>query len=202
MFQNFVAMCAGRVGQLLNLSNLANDVGITHTTAKEWLTILEASYLVFLLKPYYSNIKKRLIKSPKIYFYDVGLVSYLIGIENKNQLVTHPLIGNLFENMVVMELLKYRYNSGRRNNLNFYRDSNGNEVDIFYNIAQHVLPIEIKAGATVTKDYFKGFKYLNKILPDFPYSKAIIYGGDRYDKVGNTQILGLNKIIDFIKNII
>ena len=144
VFQKFVKMCAGRTGQLLNLNSLANDVGISHTTARGWLTILEASYIVYLLRPYHPNIKKRLVKSPKLYFYDVGLASYLLGIENKSHVDHHPLKGNLFENLVVTEILKYRLNKGKRNNLNFYRDSTGNEIDVIYGVAQNFLPIEIK----------------------------------------------------------
>ncbi len=183
LFQKFVKLCAGRAGQILNLNNLASDVGISHTTVREWITLLEASYVVFLLQPYHASIKKRLIKSPKLYFYDVGLISYLLGIENKNQIITHPLRGHLFENMVVLELLKNRYNQGKSNNLNFYRDSNGNEVDILYAIENKIFPIEIKASETFTSDYLKGINSFTKNFPNLFSQGAVIYSG----KVNQTR---------------
>ena len=127
-FRRFVRLCAGRVGQLANLSSLGADAGVSHTTAREWLTLLEASYIAFLLPPYFANIRKRLVKSPKIYFYDVGLASYLIGIEHPGQITNHPLRGALFENMVIVEALKFGFNRGRLPNL--FRDSQGLECDL------------------------------------------------------------------------
>lgn len=198
LFQKFLRLCAGRTGQLLNISSLANDAGVSHTTAREWLSLLQSSYIVFLLEPFFANIKKRLVKSPKLYFFDVGFASFLLGIEKKGQLESHPLRGHLFENMAVIEMLKYRYNIGRKSNLSFYRDSNGNEVDILYSRAQHVVPIEIKAGETIIKDYFKGFNVIDKTLKDLPYGKAIVYGGDRYDMQGDTNIINIHRIHDYL----
>ena len=177
LFEKFLRLCAGRIGQVLNLNSLANDVGVSHTTIKSWITLLEASYIVFLLPPWFGNVSKRLIKSPKLYFYDVGLVSYLLGLENENQVSRDPLRGNLFENLVLMEILKYRFNRGKRNNLYFYRDSKGNEVDIIYEIGRDVYPIEVKAGATVTNEFFKNIKKFFKIYPHTPYGGALVYGG-------------------------
>ena len=119
-FRRFVRLCAGRVGQLVNLASLGADAGVSHTTAREWLTVLEASYIVFQLEPFHTNLQKRLIKSPKLYFYDVGLASYLVGIEHAKQVATHPLRGSLFENTVVIEALKHRFNRGRQSNLSFF----------------------------------------------------------------------------------
>ncbi len=179
LFQRFVKLCAGRCGQLLNLNSLANDTGISQSTAREWMTVLEASYIVFLLQPFHANIGKRLIKSPKIYFYDVGLASWLCGIEDQRQIPTHPLRGNLFENMVIMETLKYRYNQGKRNNLYFYRDSNGNEVDLLYTMGQDLLPIEIKSGQTITPSYFRGLKKFCALFPDqVPWPSILVYSGE------------------------
>ena len=203
VFQKFVKMCAGRVGQLLNLNNLGSDVGISHTTAKEWLTILEASYIIFLLKPYHPNIKKRLVKSPKLYFYDVGLASYLLGIENRSHAEHHPLKGNLFENLSVTEILKYRFNKGKRNNLNFYRDSTGNEIDVIYNIAQNILPIEIKLGETVASEFFKGFRAIENITERLPFGKLIVYGGQREETRGDTKVINysnIKKVLDGVSN--
>jgi predicted AAA+ superfamily ATPase len=179
VFQRFVRLCAGRCGQLLNLNSLANDTGISQSTAREWMTVLEASFIVFLLQPFHANIGKRLIKSPKIYFYDVGLASWLCGIEEKNQIATHPLRGSLFENMAIMEALKYRYNHGKRNNLYFYRDSNGNEIDLIYVKGNDMLPIEIKSGQTITSSYFSGLKKFSALFPDqLPWPGFLIYGGE------------------------
>ena len=187
-------MCAGRVGQLVNLNNLSNDLGISHTTVREWMSILEASYVVFLLQPFYANIKKRLIKSPKLYFYDVGLASFLLGIESLSHVEVHPLRGNLFENLVLIEILKHRYNQGKRNNLNFYRDSQGNEIDVIYNIAHNVLPIEIKAGETIIPEFLKGFAAFQKVAPNLPYGKAVIYGGDQQQTKGDVHVLPVWKM--------
>lgn len=200
-FQKFVKMCAGRTGQLLNLNSLAGDTGVSHTTAREWISILEAGYIVFLLQPFYGNIKKRLVKSPKLYFYDVGLASFLLGIENITHVETHPLKGNLFENLVVTEILKYRYNRGKRNNLNFFRDSQGNEIDIIYNVAQNMLPIEVKSGETVAPDFFKNFSVFEKIKPELPYGKLIIYGGDRTESRSEIRIIPVSEISNILDTV-
>ncbi|MFQ5661354.1 MAG: ATP-binding protein [Gammaproteobacteria bacterium] len=177
LFQRFVILCAGRVGQLLNLNSLAADCGISHQTARNWLTLLEASYIVFRLPPYFSNISKRLVKSPKLYFYDVGLAAHLLGLENELHVSRDPLRGHLFENMVVMEALKYRLHRGRRSNLHFYRDSNGNEVDLLLNYGTELFPVEVKAGMTVNKDYFKGIHAFARVF-DLPFGAGLIYGGE------------------------
>lgn len=177
LFQRFVTLCAGRVGQLLNFNNLAADTGVSHQTARNWLTLLEASYIVFRLPPYHANIKKRLVKSPKLYFYDVGLAAYLLGIENELHVSRDPLRGNLFENMVVMEALKYRLHRGQRSNLHFYRDSNGKEVDLFLSYGPDIFPIEVKSGMTINKDYFKSLRSLATEF-EFPLGAGVIYGGE------------------------
>jgi predicted AAA+ superfamily ATPase len=177
-FQQFVRLCAGRVGQLLNLQSLGNDAGVSHTTARQWLSVLEASYVVFVLPPYHVNIGKRLIKSPKLYFYDVGLAAYLLGIENSRQIATHPLKGGLFENLVILEALKSRYNRAKRSNLFFYRDSNGNEVDLIYTLANRLVAVEIKAGETVSRQFFTSLSKLRKLLPEQIAGEVLVYGGD------------------------
>jgi len=177
LFQRFVTLCAGRVGQLLNFNNLAADAGISHQTAHNWLTLLEASYIVFRLPPYAANIAKRLVKSSKLYFYDVGLAAHLLGLENELHVSRDPLRGNLFENMVVMEALKYRLHRGKRSNLHFYRDSNGNEVDLLLGIGPDLYPVEIKAGMTINRDFFKGLERFAANFPT-PHGQGLIYGGD------------------------
>lgn len=193
-FQKFVKLCAGRIGQLLNLSGIGNDIGISHSTVREWLSTLEATYIVFLLEPFYKNIRKRLVKSPKIYFYDVGLAAYLLGIEDQSYLDNYPLKGNLFENLALMEILKHRFNQGKKNNLNFYRDSTGNEVDVLYNIAQKVTAIEIKSARTIHSDFFKGLNHLEKVMPESIKEKVLIYGGDRSETRNGIHITGVSGI--------
>ena len=175
-FRRFVRLCAGRVGQLTNLSSLGADAGVSHTTASHWLTVLEASYVVFRLPPFHANIRKRLVKSPKIYFYDVGLASHLIGIEHAAQIGTHPLRGPLFENAVVVEALKHRFNRGRRSNLSFFRDSRGLECDLLYENGHGMAAIEIKSGATVASDWFDSLNRVAKELPEIA-TRAVVYGG-------------------------
>ena len=175
-FRRFVRLCSGRVGQLANLSALGADAGVSHTTARHWLTVLEASYVVFQLPPFSANIRKRLVKSPKLYFYDVGLASHLIGIENAGQMSTHPLRGPLFENAVVVEALKHRFNWGRRANLSFFRDIRGLECDLLYEDGNDIGAIEIKSGATIASDYFDALNRIAKVLPQIS-AKAVVYGG-------------------------
>lgn len=188
-FERFVRLCAGRTGQLLNLQSLGNDVGVSHTTARSWLTLLEASYVVFLLQPWHANVSKRLVKSPKLYFYDVGLASYLLGLEKDIQVNRDPLRGNLFENLVVIEALKYRYNQGKRNNLYFYRDSNSNEVDLIAENGRNLSAVEIKAGATVNADYFKGLqRFRDLVAGSRDVASGVVYGGDQIQRRTDTLV--------------
>ncbi|MCF8128923.1 MAG: ATP-binding protein [Deltaproteobacteria bacterium] len=176
LFQRFTTLSAGRVGQLLNLNNLAADCGISHQTARNWLTLLEASYIVFRLPPYFAKISKRLVKSPKLYFYDVGLAARLLGLEHEGHVSRDPLRGNLFENLAVLEALKYRLHRGHRSNLHFYRDSNGNEVDLLLSYGPDLFPVEIKAGMTLNRDYFRGLRAFGKVF-DMPLGGALLHGG-------------------------
>lgn len=197
-FRRFVRLCAGRVGQLVNLSSLGADAGISHTTAREWLTILEASYIVFQLPPFHANIKKRLIKSPKFYFYDVGLASYLIGIESARQVSTHPLRGALFENVVVTEAVKHRYNRGRHPRFSFFRESNGLECDLLCETGRGISAIEIKSGATVSRDYFSSLNKVVEILPNI-VSRTVVYGGGARNQRNDCAVVplsGLGAILD------
>lgn len=177
-FQRFVRLCAGRTGQLLNLSSLATDCGITHNTAKAWISVLEASYLVFLLRPHHISFNKRLVKMPKLYFYDAGLVSWLLGIRTTQQLETHPLRGNIFETFVISELVKARLNRGERPDLHFWRDSNGHEIDVIVEHGTKLMPVEIKSGRTVTPDFFAGLEKWNTLAGDTAMTPALVYGGD------------------------
>jgi uncharacterized protein len=184
-FQRFVRLCAGRTGQLLNLSSLAVECGITHNTAKAWISVLEASYVVFLLRPHHANFNKRLVKSPKLYFYDVGLVSWLLGIQAPEQIETHPLRGNIFETCIIAELMKSCYNKGERPNLFFWRDSNGREVDVIVERRTQLMPIEIKSGKTVTREAFAGLEKWRALAGNLAAEPALIYGGsDSYQRSG------------------
>lgn len=187
-FQKFLGLCAGRIGQILNLESLGNDTGISQTTAREWLSLLEASYIGFRLPPYFANISKRLIKSPKFYFYDVGLAAYLMGIRHIEQIATHPLRGMLFENMVVVEILKYFLNKSRRPQLFFYRDSNGNEVDLIVPLAGRPVPIEIKSAATLSPSLFKGVHRFCKAIPE-AVNPMLVYDGELEHVQRETQVL-------------
>ncbi len=177
-FQRFVRMCAARVGQLLNLSSLANDCGITHNTAKAWLSVLEASYIIFLLPPHHRNFSKRLVKTPKLYFHDTGLAAWLLGIREPGQLAIHAMRGALFESWVISELLKSRYNRGLTSNLYFWRDRAGNEVDVLAEHGEALLPIEIKSGQTVTRDYLIGLQKWLALAGAFASKPLLIYAGD------------------------
>jgi len=177
LFQKFMKLCAGRVGQLFNANNLATEVGVSYQTIFAWLSALQATYIVFLVQPWSANISKRLVKTPKLYFYDVGLAAYLLGIENTSHVETHPLRGSLFENMVTLELLKKRYNAGLDNNLYFYRDNHGNEVDILQEAGYQLNLFEIKSAETFTPHFLKGLDYLKKIVPDRVGISNLVYAG-------------------------
>ena len=157
-FQRFLRLCAGRTGQLLNLANLAQETGIAQSTARAWLSVLEASYIVFLLPPHHRNFGKRVVKMPKLYFHDTGLAASLMGVQTPAQLAIHPLRGPLFETLIVGEFLKVRHNSGFPSNLYFWRDNVGLEVDLLLDEPDGLLPVEIKSSATVTEDLFKGLR--------------------------------------------
>lgn len=192
-FRTFVRLCAGRVGQMLNLNSLGGDVGVSHGTAREWLTILEASYIAFLLPPYYANIRKRLVKSPKLYFCDVGLASYLIGIDDPSQVATHPLRGQLFENIAVTEALKQRLNHGRDPRLTFFRDSNGLECDLLCETGEGVAAMEIKSSATVTSSFFTSLHKVAELVPNVA-SKAVVYGGTQYTQRSDASVVPLSGV--------
>jgi len=179
-FQKFVRLCAGRVGQIFNASALASEVGVSVPTINSWLSILQESYVVFLLQPYYANIRKRLTKSPKLYFYDVGLAAYLLAIENETQMSRDPLRGALFENMVVMELVKYRFNGGQDHNLYFFRDERHHEIDVVIKSGSTLIGVEIKSSATFHADFLKGLKYFEKLFKSKVGRSVVIHAGDEH----------------------
>lgn len=189
-FHRFLKMCAARSGQLLNLSSLANDCGISHNTAKSWLSVLEASFIVFTLEPHHENYNKRLVKSPKIYFYDTGLVCALLGIEKPEQLISHAQRGAIFETWVISEMIKNRFNKGLPSNLFFWRDNTGNEVDVIIDRAGELTPVEIKSGKTITKDYLKGLrKWLSFSKANDNQHAYVVYAGNSSQTRDNIKIL-------------
>lgn len=175
-FEKFLYMLAGRIGQLINLQSISSDLGVSSSTLKEWLSILEASSIIYQLKPYYENFGKRVTKSTKLYFTDVGLATYLLGITEVSQVQRDPLIGNLFENLVVIEALKTRMNMGLDANLFFYRDHNQNEVDLIYKKGRELIPIEIKSAMTYTVSLQKNIDYFQKISGSA--NGYLIYAGE------------------------
>ena len=180
-FQRFVELCAGRTAQLLNYSSLADDCGVSQPTVREWLSILETGFIVFTLAPYHSNLRKRLVKMPKLHFYDTGLACWLLGIRTPEQLRSHPLRGAIFETWVVSEVLKHRANRGERGGLSFYRDRDGAEVDLVIERPQQVTLIEAKSAETASSSLFAGARRVRRHLDDASRDcdVVVVYGGDR-----------------------
>lgn len=184
LFTKLLRMCAGRTGQILNMSSLANDCGIDQKTVAAWLGILQSSYILFLLKPYHNNFNKRVMKTPKLYFYDTGVACSLLGIKAAEQIAIHAAKGALFENLVVSELLKQRFNTGESDNLFYWRDKTGNEVDIIEENAGKLTAIELKAGETINNDFFKGLNYFSAL--ETPNTeKIVVYGGNQTQNRSN-----------------
>ncbi len=183
LFQKLLYLCAGRAGQQLNLNNLAVECGVDHKTIGAWIGILQASYVIHLLPPFYNNFSKRIIKSPKLYFYDTGLACALLGINSPAQLNIHSSRGALFENYIINELIKTKFNKGLRSNLFYWRDVSGHEIDIVADRGSYITGIELKSGMTVVPDFFKGLIFWQSLTN---YKKCyVIYGGEEAQKRNN-----------------
>ena len=189
LFSRFLALCAGSVGQLLNASRLGADCGLNHGTVRQWLSVLEASFVVFMLAPHHRNFRKRLVKTPKLYFYDTGLAARLLGIESPGQLLTHPLRGALFENWVVVELLKGRFNRGLKSNLFFWRDNVGLEVDVLAESAEKLTPVEVKAGRTLADDWFHPLGKWAALAGRNAAAARLVYGGEEPWQRGGVDVI-------------
>jgi predicted AAA+ superfamily ATPase len=176
-FERFMRLLAGRVGQLVNLHALSNDVGVSSVTLSKWLSVLESSFIIFRLPPFHRNFGKRITKSPKLYFVDPGLAGYLLNLETPAQIERDPLMGGLFENLVVSEALKSRTNEGRQPNLYFFRDHNQNEVDLLYPEGGSTIPVEIKSAQTFDKSFARNIHYYQKVSGDLSQGR-IIYNGE------------------------
>ena len=186
-FERFLRLCAGRVGQLLNMNSLSVEVGVDTKTISAWIGILESSFIAFRLQPYHKNFNKRIVKMPKLYFYDTGLAAALLGIESSNQLNFNSYKGALFENLMVVDFIKSRFNKAKSNNVYFWRDSVGNELDIIIENGNELIPIEIKSGQTITNEYFKGLNYWQKLTKS--ERGYIVYSGDTIQKRSNNVLI-------------
>lgn len=193
-FQVFLRLCAGRIGSLFNSSELSNEVGVSVNTIKSWLSVLQASYIVTFLPPYFENSRKRLTKTPKLYFYDTGLAAYLLDIETEQQLSHDKMRGHLFENMVVMEFVKQAFNEGRSGNLSFYRDSNGVEIDLLVAKEGRYTAIEIKSAQTYNSEFEKGLKSASPELESKTTEKVIVYAGDYENTEGRIKLLNFRNL--------
>ena len=188
-FQRFVKMCAARTGQILNLSSLASDCGISHNTAASWISVLEASYLIHLLRPHHRNFNKRLIKAPKLYFLDAGLAVWLLGVHTTEQMLFHAQRGAIFETFVVSEFLKDRFNQGLPSNLFYWRDSKGLEIDLILENGERLGAVEIKAGQTIAPDFFSSLKRWGKLTGQIDRPAWLVYGGERTWTSENISII-------------
>lgn len=187
-FKHFIKLCASRVGQLFNANNLSNELGISSNTVNHWVSILEASFLVYRLQPYFENFGKRIIKSPKLYFTDVGLATYCLDIHNTTQLARDPLRGQLVENFIIMEIIKHRVNQGLEPSCYFYRDSNQHEVDLILKRGHELIPIEIKGSKTFHPDFLKGLTYFQGLVKERAPFGYLIYSGTHEQKIQNNWV--------------
>jgi predicted AAA+ superfamily ATPase len=194
LFTNFVRLLAGRTGQILDFTSISNDTGVSVNTIKGWLTVLQVSHLIFKLQPYYKNQNKRIIKSPKIYFTDPGIISFLLNINSPDQVSNHYLKGGLFENLIIAEILKDRYNKGMTPNLYYYRDNNKNEIDLIIEGAEKLDIIEIKSGQTFSQGFLKSLIFWDKNFREIKSDRYLIYGGTISQNYQNVRILSWRDI--------
>lgn len=188
LFQKFLMLLAGRIGQVVNLSSLANDVGTSSTTIGNWISVLKASFILFDLPPYFKNIGKRVIKSPKIYFTDTGLAAFLLGIHTKEQAIRDPLRGHLYENLIITEIIKGAFNRGIRPEIYFYRDSHGNEVDLIIEEQGTLIPVEIKSGATFTNEFLKGLYHFQDLGLDKVAPGVVLFNGEEQYTIHGIEV--------------
>lgn len=200
-FQTFITLCATRIGQLLNLTSLANECGISDKTAKRWISILEASYIIYLEQPYYNNLGKRLVKTPKIYFYDTGLASFLLKIKEE-ELALHPNRGGLFESLIISDIRKWHYNNSIIPSVYFWRDQTGHEIDCIVEHGLKLIPIEIKSGRTSSPRFFEGINYWNKIAGKETSNGFVVYGGDAQQAKGYNNLISWQNVEKILKKLL
>ncbi len=197
-FERFISIVAGRCGQELNMSSISNETGIDVKTVQSWISILESSYIVYLLKPHHKNFNKVIVKRPKLYFYDTALAASLLGIFSVTQLITHPLRGALFENMVISEFVKYGTHRNMLYNLYYWRDKAGHEIDLIIDNNKNLIPVEIKSAKTITDDFFKNIKYWQKLSGQ--KRSYLLYAGDQYQKRSNgTEVFNWREFEKILK---
>lgn len=190
LFTNFVRLCAGHTGQVVNFSTFSNNLGVDVKTVKAWMSVLETSFIIFLQQPYYKNFNKRVIKSPRLFFYDTGLACNLLGINKKEDLFTHYLRGGLFESFIISELYKTIFNRKLNGNVYFFRDSNGNEIDALVEMDGQIKVIEIKSGQTIVPDFFKSFNYFDKLFSELKTQNFLVYGGEDFQQRTVATVVG------------
>ena len=193
-FRNFLRACAGRCGQIINLSSIGSDLGISYQTVKKWLSVLEQSYIIFLLQPYFENFNKRIIKSPKLYFYDTGLLCYLLGINSAETFNLHYLKGGIYETYVISEFIKSKFNSGSNKEFYYWRDLNGNEIDCIISSGIELKAIEIKASETIKSEFFKTLYLWNNLSPKKNKNLNLVYGGKEKQIRKNVNIYGWDQL--------
>ena len=194
-FQKLLTLCAGRVGQLLNLTSIANELGVNYKTVQSWISVLEASFVVFLLPPHHRNFGKRVVKQPKLYFYDTGLLCSLLGLPSAEQLRNHYLRGNVFECFVVSEYMKQRRHAGLRSNAYFWRDRTGHEIDLLLEEGDRLRAVEVKSGETLNADFFRGLKYFRELSAQPGDCCYLVYGGQRSSARQHGQVLGWRDVV-------
>lgn len=197
-YERFLKLCAGRIGSLFVASQLANEVGVSTITIKSWLSVLQASYVITLLPPYYENLSKRLVKTPKLYFNDTGIACYLLDIDSPQQLARDKMRGPLFENLIVMEAIKYRMNQGKQSNAYFYRDSNQNEIDLLIKNGEDIKGIEIKSSMTYHRDFEKTLRNMPKYVKGNTQQRAVVYAGHMENRLGEIQLINYLHLNDYL----
>ncbi|HAK47399.1 MAG TPA: AAA family ATPase [Spirochaeta sp.] len=200
-FQNLIRLCAGRAGQILNYSSIGDDLGVSHNTVKAWISILEASYIIRLLQPYFSNFNKQIIKMPKMYFNDTGLLCSLLGIDSCDQIDNHYLKGGIFENFVVSEFRKYFLNNGKEDQLFFWRDKRGREIDLLIDRKGVRTILEMKSGSTISGTFFKNLEYYQDLdTGSSPETSYLIYGGSEFQNRSAACVRGWENLVEIEKN--
>ena len=200
-FERFLKICASQVGQLINYTTIANDCGIEQKTVKSWLSVLEASYIIYQVKPHYQRFRKRLTKSSKLYFYDVGFAAYLLGISSPKHVLSHPLKGLLFENFIVCEFLKNRFNNVKDSNIYFFRDHVGNEVDLILDYGNTLYSVEIKSAETVNYEFLKGLNFYKNLSGEKNSKRFLVYAGDKNYEMNHVKIFSYKNLDDLFSEL-
>ena len=201
LFHTFVRLCAARAGQILNVAGLANDAGVAHNTARAWISVLEASYIIHRLSPHHRNFSKRLIKRGKLYFYDTGLVARLLGIRSAEELRHHPLRGNIFECWVVSEVCKWRFHNRQPLPIFFWREHKGREIDLLIDTGNKVVAVEVKAGATINTDFFRELEYYRSLASGYLKASFLVYGGDQQQSRSNSLVVPWRNIMTLTESL-